>query len=251
MKNILQYELFKLKRNKGFLIVMPLALLFAIVMPILNWIGANGNTEAEKMYGGKDAIIWSSASYQIWSVFILVLVTSLIVTEYARGTMRNSVMSGSSRNKIFIAKTLICCTLTVIIFFMFFAADTVALSIQNGFGAINFGRYILTIFVVLLQAVAVAFVTVFFAELTRNTGAVFGIMLGVTYSFAIMLMLAITHSWAPLKVFAELYVGANIETSADFSLSPLKIVKYILTAVVTIGLSFWGGLVSFKGRDVK
>jgi|GEM_PF-6114031 len=250
MKNILCHEFFKLRRNKALWICSAIAFLIVVLFAGL---GASIPDEGDYKPQGNYGLIDAAKNVQTWSLLLAVVVCSIIVNEYGRGIMRNILMCGQPRYKVYFSKLIICTLVALFIFTIFYGTDTLMLTLINGFGSVNIGRYLLILLVVFLHVIAIAAVIMFFADLTQNTGATIGITIGLTIVFILLSAFGGEYSLVSksLTQIGQLYVGNTINMVANYELGTAKMVRYAVTAIVTTILFTAAGLFLFKKREFK
>jgi len=259
MISLLRHEFFKLFRNRAVQIVFIIAVLLSIGMTILMLF------IPEELLGGalsgSGSIGIAAEGSEVWLILCAVIVSSIVVTEYNRGQIRNMVMSGHSRIKIFFAKYIVCLVSAVALFTVIVLVGLPITTIANGWGDdATVLQFIGMFFHVLLQYAAVTALILFIADLTRSTGAALGANIGLILIFIIIGSLGvrveidgevIVAGNRVLEFIGDLYVGVLAMRVATPDLTAIKIIQYIATAVVTTAIALIGGAFLFKRRDLK
>lgn len=257
MKNLLAHELFKLKKNKTMYIVFFLAFAFSLILAVLT-------IAVPEEIGGKitgsEGLSLAVGGNQLWFIMCAVIISSIVVTEYQRGIIRNTVMSGNQRYKIYLTKYIVSIVSAIVMFTMVVIVSTVAASIANGWGDITVGKFILMYLHVLLQYAAVIAVILLIADLTRSPGAALGTNIALILVFSLIGEFGIrievngeviTKGNKVLEFIGDLYVGILSQRAAMANLTTAKIIQYICTAICTLIAAFMGGVFLFNKRDLK
>jgi ABC-type transport system involved in multi-copper enzyme maturation permease subunit len=191
---------------------------------------------------------------------IALIVTGIIIPDYRAGIVRNMVMSGQPRFKIYMAKFIICTIVSLILFTLcasvFVAVISAIFGFNNDSSLFVFG---LTWLHVLFQYTAFVAFVVLVADLTRSTAASISVSLGLTFVFNVIAEQAYTfcfetNEWmvnAALQFIGDLYVGNLVAMVANFEPARLDTVRYLATATVYLIVSLGAGLFLFKKRDIK
>lgn len=259
MKDLLKHELFKLKRNKAFYIVLAITLFIGFMV-------ANVVARAYQ-FAGSGAAVSASRSLiivatcnEILFTLCAVMVASLIVTEFQRGVIRNMVMSGHSRFKIYLTKYIATLLAGTILLVTIVILSIVATFFANGWGPLSFGKFILMFLHMWLQYAAVISITLFFATITRSTAATICINIGLLLLFSFIGSLALTSTATDasaqrvakvVEFIGDLYPGILAQKATIISLTTQKVVQYVCTAVLLILASFVGGAILFERSDIK
>lgn len=258
MSKLFKHEFFKLFRNRTvhivFLITVVLSAgiaLLMVFMPESISGGVSGSETLSMAVGGND----------VWLIMCAVIVSSIVVAEYHRGIIRNMVMSGHSRCKIYLAKYIVSLVTAIALFTTVVLVTLPILSIANGWGdAVSVGTFLLMYLHILLQYAAVIAIILLIADLTRSTGAALGANIGLILVFTIIGSLGITVEVdgevvmagnRVLEFIGDLYVGVLSTRAATPDLTTAKIIQYILTAIGTLAIALFGGMFLFKKRDLK
>lgn len=258
MKNLLYHEFFKLKKNKTAYIVFLLSIAFSIFVAVIAIVMPE---EIGGTITGSDGLSMAVDGNQLWFIMCAILVSSFVVTEYQRGIIRNTVMCGHQRYKIYLTKYIISLITAIVLFTTIVIINVIVASTANGWGDIGIGKFILMYLHVLLQYAAVIAVILLIADLTRSTGAALGANIGLIMLFSIIGSLGIkvigpdgevlTKGNKILEFIGDLYVGILSTRAATPDLTTIKIIQYICTAVCTFVAAFMGGVYLFNKRDLK
>lgn len=257
---MIRHEIYKLVKSKAFWIVVALTFIFPIAMSFLmvSVVGGDGKVQGMPVdLNASTALLDACANAQIWSILAMVVISSLVVGDYNNGIVRNMVMSGMPRWKVWFVKLGLSVILTVVAFGIFVLVESIIMGAWYGRGSVAVGRYFGTLCVAALLSIALSSVILFLADLTRNTGATLGItiLLFIAFSIFTMCVHMIPASNEALRktfeIIGELFVGNVLSSAASFTWTAAKMWQYVATSVATFavctGLGFW----LFCRRDLK
>jgi len=260
MNRLLKHEFFKLFRSKGVLVAVGISFLLTIALTALFNVLGVGFGSFETNFGISNAYLSST-----WSMFAIVIIISIVVSDHSRGIVRNMVLAGYSRYKVYLSKYIVCIVLAIVmalfstLVFTFFADSSMSFGI--GFEPIKlFYGVLLT----LLQTIAYVTIAFFIAYMTRNIGASIGIILGLSAVFGVLQMVATIPTLTDtaskvIQFIGELYAGTllqkmtNIVVMVDSEAlaATSEAIKYILICIITIALFLIAGILKFKKTNLK
>lgn len=267
VNNLIQAELFKLRRNKVFWTLIVLLSIGGIGYTTLLYLASKGIIYLiigkGLFIGGPDkgpALKTSGSEILMITLFqnpfSLTLIMStlagfFISNDYATGVMKNTALSGNNRMQIFIAKfityalgiTIICCIWPTI--------ATVGSTILFGFWKVSdhsiFIYIMKTVCLYLLQLIAFSSIILFVAIVVEESGKAIIISIGVilfVYFGSLLLgqSFSIVSKLYQYTVFYQLYEIGNLS---------INIMKSILTAIGTALVFFLLGSIAFKKKEIK
>jgi len=97
MGNIIKYEIVKLLKSKLIIISFTASLAFAAFLGIVHL----EYIEFYTLNGSSFALVQFAQGSVIYPFIIAIIISSIVVTDYNQGVIRNMVMSGQTRNKIY------------------------------------------------------------------------------------------------------------------------------------------------------
>ncbi|MFD3445726.1 ABC transporter permease [Microbacteriaceae bacterium 4G12] len=267
MNNLIQAELFKLRRNKAFWTLIVLLSIGGICYTTLLYLASKGIIYliiGEGLFiGGPDAgpALKTSGSEILMitlfqNPFSLTLIMStlagfFISNDYATGVMKNTALSGNSRIKIFIAKSIAFALGASIICCIWPTIATVGSTIIFGFGKVSdhtiFIYTMKTVCLYLLQLIAFSSIILLIAIVVEESGKAIIISIGVilfVYFGSLLLgqSFSIVSKLYQYTVFYQLYEIENPN---------INIMKYVLTAIGTALVFFLLGSIAFKKKEIK
>jgi ABC-type transport system involved in multi-copper enzyme maturation permease subunit len=112
MKHLLQSELYRLKKNKGIFILLIVAIILAILEPIVlkkgletlsSLVGLGGTID---IYG-IDQFCTALSGSSLISFILFFIITSYSNDDFKYGTVRNKIISGYNRKQIYLSKLIV------------------------------------------------------------------------------------------------------------------------------------------------
>lgn len=265
MTKLLRHEFYKLLRSTGVWITSCICIIIAIGMGIILRfvIGQTGF-----LYTSLDVTFAFVASMfsQIWMLFIVIIIVSIVSADYQKGIIRNMVLSGHSRSKVYFSKYIVCMIYAFVLLLICVAASLFigSTQIEISVEPMNFVYSLLMFF---FQAIAYSTTAFFIGYAVHSTGASIGIVIGLYMLFNILSGISaipVLNETAQKTItfISELYTGNLVSTASvgilgvnimDMSgkLSDAKLIQYILTAAVTIVLLLTIGVMRFKKVNLK
>ena len=282
MLNLFKAFLFKLKRDLTFRITLFIGLGIAVFMTLIYLAIELGmkslvedGVEYKNMFcTGQNLFVASLSPAQNFGIAIPVNLISFTVLEFSQGTIRNKIIAGNSKTKIYFSLILSGLVFTFALIIAYALLCLGLGSIFGGFdanGTITNGKInpeflwkliVLAVFAYIL----ITIVTVFFATLIRNIGPcipiVILLLLGcyLTSSiFGAVAMLGDDVSFVKtmdqlLKLFNPLHSLASYSSSLETGLLIIEndaFIAEIINNVVYSALFLGFGLLIFVKRDVK
>ena len=141
MKLLLKSEFYRLFKNKGIIVIAILSLIFSILLPLfLAFLFAI--IESELSIGGIDfygihQYCSVLAGGSLISLILFFVTTSYSCDDFKYGTIRNKVISGYSRNQIYLSKLIVNVTTGVVIQSVYAILSLIFCSIFLGYDRTN------------------------------------------------------------------------------------------------------------------
>jgi ABC-type transport system involved in multi-copper enzyme maturation permease subunit len=276
MGNLFRHEFYKLWKNKTLWVTLgvgvAIVVLFSGIQLYSEWWAENygdfftsisdgqGGTidipiEPRERTTAVSALLSAAGMCQVWAILAMVVICSFVVTEYNRGNIRNLAMSGNARWKIYSVKLTLAVLTTVAFFAIFAILHMIIFWAWGGWGSVGAGELALVALILFLQTIAIAAFVLFFADLTQSSGAVFGVFFLALIAFAIIGGFSYVFRnndflFDAFNFFTDVFV-ANAMQFVDYGMKTAKVIKYIVSALVTaVGLSALGFWI-FEKRDMK
>lgn len=275
MINILKAEFFKLRKNRAALICgiiglcyMALSiLLFMLMRNTFNNIGVDGEIAGAigiPEFTASSALYFFANDLQIFLILAVIVFCSFYAGDYKRGLVRNSLTAGQSREKVYFAKLIMVCFVSVLIFCAVTFVYMAVYGIAGGWGGVSVGKFIGFWFLELLLFLATAALVFMVSVLTKSTGATIGITIGLTFLFSILGQFGALTSimggageaangtfFKVMSEISQLFSGAQISLASDMSLTGWRLAESIIVGAVTFILASGIGVFVFKRQDQK
>lgn len=281
MLKLLKVDFKRVLKDKLFLVMCILAVVFAAVTPllyvaILGTLGVETGEMSEMLDALGMSINAKSMFFQSFSLgnnlglILPVLLAIILCKDYSHGTVRNKIISGNSRTSIFMSMYSICfcvlfgvitlhALLTLLISLIFFPYQS------TDFVASDIGYFFLSLLFEALLFLFVAALVSFLCACTKNMGlaivgyvAIVMIMSVVTSILqfgAIMLPVADGESSFALKAVEFLQdinvfnFAAVIGVGTKYSVR--EILCCVLSPVISTAALIFLGIFKFKSKDIK
>lgn len=281
MLKLLKVDFKRVLKDKLFLVMCILAVVFAAVTPLLyvaifGTLGVETGEMSEMLDALGMSINAKSMFFQSFSLgnnlglILPVLLAIILCKDYSHGTVRNKIISGNSRTSIFMSMYSICfcvlfgvitlhALLTLLISLIFFPYQS------TDFVASDIGYFFLSLLFEALLFLFVAALVSFLCACTKNMGlaivgyvAIVMIMSVVTSILqfgAIMLPVADGESSFALKAVEFLQdinvfnFAAVIGVGTKYSVR--EILCCVLSPVISTAALIFLGIFKFKSKDIK
>lgn len=274
MTKLIKSDLARIVKDKLFLVVCILGVIFAVITPLLYQLLFSGMDMAD------DVITTSliSAKSQFFSAFSLsnnfglvvpVLIAIILCKDFSFGTIRNKIISGHSRSSIFLSMYT-ACAVTLWGIILLHALLTLGISLlffeyqPGGFTANDLWYLLQSVAFQMLVYLFIAAVACWLCAAMKNVGLVIvlyvAIVLAMTMISAILLMSISVLEWDTgnettvriLEFFQRInifYYSSVIGQLAEYSTQDVL----YLTLTPTVGIiAFLGlGLLKFSRKDLK
>lgn len=277
MKGLLKTDYKRLFKDRLFLVVCILALVFALITPLLYVVilGVSGDLDpmTEEMLSG-----YMNAKGQFFSSFSFgnnlgliapLLIGIIIFKDFSFGTIRNKIISGHSRTAIFASIFIVCLTT---LFGVVLAHALLTLGISLPFFEYQSTPFELADLWYLLESLLFEFLVYIFAAafvswlcvMMNNVGMVIVMYIAVVFGFtliagilqAIMIVLSVEQDMQKtmdvLDVIQRINVfnsSATIGLGSSYSLK--DVLYYVIPPIVGAGALLGHGIWRFGRKDLK
>ena len=288
MRNLFKSFLFRLRRDLTFRITLFIGLGLAIVLTLIMFFIDLGvqflsdDTTAHYLCTGQNMLVLSISPAQNFGLAIPINLISFTVLEFTQGIIRNKIITGNSKGKIYFGLLFSGLVFTIVLILAYVGLCVGLGSIFGGFdphgivvGTVNgtvSPEFIWKIIVLTIIAyVLIATATIFFATLLRNIGPCIPIviillmmlyvsayiigMISNTYlmgevSDVIKKLNTVTMYLNPLYSLYS-FTNAEIDGVNTLAISNTAFFAQIINNVVYIAAFTVGGWLIFRKRDVK
>ena len=273
MRNLLKAFFFKLTKDLTFKITLFIGLGLAIFLTLIYLaidnmlVGVSDGGEGMvnfKMCTGQGLFYASLSPAQNFGLAIPINLVSFTVLEFTQGTIRNKIIAGNSKQKIYLTLLISGIVFSLILLTAYSLLCTGLGSIFGGFdingytggltGGISSPEYFWKMIVVtIIIYITISVFTIFFATLIRNIGPVIPIVI-VTIIF--LNLSSSLVSFMPGDDFEILrnaikFINPLFAVSGGDPKDTLTFVGCIVSNVIYTAAFGVGGLLLFKHRDVK
>lgn len=277
MLRLFKAFIFKISRDLTFRITLIIGAGIAVFMALLYaLLDFSMDLEGVKMLTGQGMLVNSMSPVQNYGIAIPVNLITFTCLEFTQGTIRNKIIAGHSKAKIYASLFLsglifaflllgvylgICTALGSI--FGGFDLDTVTMA-GTGYGMFS-AKYILQMLLsCVVTYISIVSFTIFFATLFRSIGPsipVVMILLMICYlgativsAMALFEMPGLDALINVMKVINPLYAlgcSPSLDDGNRFYLENDVVISAVISNLVYATIFFIGGLFIFKKRDVK
>lgn len=268
MFNLFKAFLFKIRKDLTFritlIIGLGLAIIFALIYFGIDQLGGDGG---QKMCSGQNMLVSSLSPVQNFGIAIPVNLISFTVLEFTQGTIRNKIITGNSKFKIYVSLFFSGLFFTFVLLGAYAGLSFGLGSIFGGFdpngaviAGVNIGLcspefLIQMLLLTLLVYITIAAITIFFSTLLRSIGPCIPIVIMfimVCYISSFIINMTNPDAEKILRYLNPLHMIIALSSSGGVLEIPSdRMIPGIITNAVYIALFFFGGLFIFRKRDVK
>lgn len=269
MRNLLKTDLKRIVKDKLFFVVCILSGAFAIFGPLLYkalFSSLDMGEELGMIIDAKTLFFMAFAPGDNCGLIVPILLAIVLCKDFTQGTIRNKIIAGKSRTKIFLS-LFISCAITLFAVILAYAILTLAFSLlffEYQATTFRFSDFLyilesilLECFVYLFIAALVAFLCVFM----KNMGLTIVVYVAISFLFALIggaLSMSLSLIDPANKVaytIVELLAKANVFTGSVIGQGTKYIFKDLLYVLVpTIlgsALFIYLGILVFNKKDLK
>lgn len=194
MVNLIKADLKKVLKDKLFLVLLILALVFAVITPLLNYGISNLGEVAEMLNGGfyaKNIFFNSFSPANNFGLIAPFLLAIILYKDFSSGTIRNKIISGHSRGSIFFSMFTVC---FIVIWFIILFHALISLLVSLIFFDFQANSFTVSDFFyllesLLLQMLVYLFIAAFISRLcavTSNMGIVIVLYISVVFGLTMV-----------------------------------------------------------------
>ncbi len=266
MLNLFKSDLKRIYKDTLFKVAIIVGLGFALFMP-LTYFGMSALV-GEDIVNAKTIFFSSMIPSSNFTLIAPVFIIIAICKDFSQGTVRNKIISGNSRSRIFFSLFLTCffylfaiilahALITLILSLIFFDYQ------RGGFDGSDLGYLLLSIFFEMIVYFFISAIASFICVFAKNAGLSIVLYIAVTFGFSLIgsiiqiaytVMLTLETTGASLNVLEFLtntnpFLSALIGTGTTYSLSDIL---YIIIPPVLFGSLFlFLGAHVFNKKDLK
>jgi ABC-type transport system involved in multi-copper enzyme maturation permease subunit len=270
MRNLIRNEFYNLLKEKASWIFASIYMVIQIIVLLfcafLNTEVSDSQTDLIVVNVKTMFPIYFSLS--IGGIIILcIMVLTLLERDFSGGTIRNKVIAGHSRSKIYFSKLIVFLSASLTLFFIGLFFGIISFGIISGFGSDWSIGYILKYGGIgLLHIIFALSLSFFLGIIVKKTGASISIIVGLTvlFTYANLLIpmfsaLGVIDQDGPLVWFLNfipffqnsisLHIAGIVLAMDDIGAS--DIILYVISNIAYIGALIVGGLFLFRKKDLN
>jgi ABC-2 type transport system permease protein len=186
-------------------------------------------------------------------LFMAIIISLFVASEYSHGTMKNLVSKGFSKHHIYFSKIITMVTASYILLLLMFLSGTVSGAIVAGqLGAINGNVFMLLGVQFLLHTAVVSFI-VLISNVARNSGGAVAVNVALSMlPVGLLLYQALEMLFRNKIRFTEFSLAYNISIfSPHISIAGSDILRAVIVSVVVFAVTTALGITAFRKMDVK
>jgi ABC-2 type transport system permease protein len=265
MINLLKSEFYKLKKSKGFYILLALCVVFPVILAFaykgVAATAAAGNPDMQdilvmsRQFSGAwfTGNALSMEGMAIHSLIIAIFVSIFVAMEFNHGTMKNIVSKGFNRTQVYFSKFLTATTAALVMLITFMIASTIIGTILWGFdsqGIASLGNFMTLFLTQGFLIVAYTAVFVFVAMSLRSNGASIGVNICLVILVGTLLE-AVNLLFHNNVNLLNYWIGGNISNLTTLNPSSSDVLRGVIVAGVYTVVATAAGFTLFKKQDIK
>lgn len=266
MRELLKTDLRRILKDKLFLVVCILGVVFAVSTPLLNQliiVGLDISEEMSVSFATAKSMFFSSFSLSgNFGLILPILLSIVLCKDFNQGTVRNKIISGKSRKDVFFSMffsgTIVICgvmlahaLLTLVISLCFFPYQPEAFTMDS------FWYLLISLLFSILLYVFISALISFLCVLMKNVGLAIVIYIAINFFFSIVgtiISLAAVFSETESTALeiaqkANLFTASHIGTGVTYTL--LEVLCTLLPVFIGGALCLFFGNLIFKKKDLK
>ena len=260
MLNLLKADFYRLLKSKAVYILLILSVLLClftlgvdVVVDILV-----KELEADDPSGlfrvtGKSVMFSGFALTNNTGLLITIFAGIITITDIRHGTIRNKVLFGENRTKIYLSHFIVSLTMCVVMSLISFAVLAIGSSILFGYGeAFNALEFFKSLLIGILSFVLVASISTFLALITKSMPLT--IILTIVICIGLMILCSISTMLPTDKYNYLFYVVPTYGTMLVFQgidLSKEVFFSGLCSLIFFIGINTASGIILFNKIDLK
>lgn len=273
MRDLLKADLKRVFKDKLFIILSILAIVFALSTPLLykalfSAFDIEEMPELE-MFGifitAKSMFFTSFSPGNNFGIILPIMLAIVLCKDFSQGTIRNKIVSGKSRTSVYFS-LLITCVIYMCAFILVQALITLAVSLiffeyqSEAFTFNDFGYLMASIGFEMLVYVFISALLVFFIILMKSSGLSIVMYFALNFTMLIvgaimqtaMLFIDTTHSaYGILEFIITANVFSSTAIGGGITYELKEILALLLPNIVFTATFIMSGLLIFKKKDLK
>ncbi len=266
MRDLLKTDLKRVYKDVLFIVLLILAVVFAIIGPVLS----NAMLSFIQMDEFADNFIFAKSMYfesfsvsSNMGIIIPILLTIAICKDVSHGTIRNKIISGHSRTSIYLSRFITLCVYSVGII-LFYALLSLGVSLMffnyqpEPFKWIDFWYLLLSTGIYALIYVLISSMIAFFTVSMKNAGLAIVLYISAFFLFVIIgavTDLAVSLSFEEPSQVLVFFNNANVFNASIIgqgnSYTVFELLSLLIPNILLAGGFFSLGLLIFNKKDLK
>ena len=274
MRNLLKADLKRAWKDKLFIVLFILAGVFALITPLLYkaifaLMSMEEALEMEAILGSqvnaKVLFFTSFSPSNNLGLILPILLAIVLCKDFSHGTIRNKVICGKSRTKIYFS--LLCtCIIYMFAFILLHAILTLGISLlffdyqPTAFTASDFGYLMASVALELVVYLFISALLIFFIVSTKNAGI--AIVMYFAVNFILLIVGSITQtalmfadptaaSYEVLQFFNNANMFTSLLIGSGMSYTGTDLLTILLPNLALSALLIFFGLMIFRKKDLK
>ena len=269
MLNLIKTDLRRIIKDKLFMVIGIIGLVFAITTPLLMYaVSSMLDDQSMQMLGmtinAKTMFFQSFNPANDFGLVATVLLCVILCKDFSQGTIRNKIIGGKSRVEVFtssfISSTIILCGIMLIYGFLTLGVSLIFFEYQAMQFTVNdFGYAIITLVFKLMTFTVIASLVAFLSVFMKNAGLCMVVYIAITMLASIIgsvlstAMLGVEDEL--IKNLLEFFVKTNVflstVTGNGVTYTVYDVLCVVLSHIVLGALFYLLGVVIFKKKDIK
>ncbi|MEK5240449.1 ABC transporter permease [Paenibacillus sp. FSL L8-0470] len=253
MYNLIRSELFKLRKDRSFRVLLLISAILSLVYPLLYYFDHKSNGEPQ--FTGAEFLIQFIASNAYLIKFgVAALAGFFIANEYATGVMKTISSSGNDRGRLFTAKLIGFSVGAMAISLVFPIVSTTEVSLLSGFGHLpeGFDAFFIprVLGLTLLYTAGYAAIGALFTAVFTESGKT----IGFSMIFFLMIDTILGGLGEYIPFFTTVYDYSIFKLMNDIgkpSIASGDLPALLLVPVLTIVVSALLGILVFRRKEIK
>jgi ABC-2 type transport system permease protein len=255
MINLIKAELFKLKRNKTFWVLIGVVTaLYALLnyLVIIDWwnMSTGFNDIGLKEFNALEMM----KTPIVFNLGISTLAGFFINSDYTNGTIKNQILSGNKRSHIYLSKLIVfslgVIVISVILPVVTAILETILLGHSEIYSPSTVNYLIRSFSLYTIIIIAYSAIIMFISSLTGESGKTIIITIMMT-----IILFVIEKLLAPMneitKVIYENSIFYQIYQAFNPVLTTNEIIKNIFISIATLCIITYFGITIFKRKEIK
>ncbi|OMF31340.1 ABC transporter permease [Paenibacillus sp. FSL H8-0259] len=253
MYNLIRSELFKLRKDRSFRVLLLITAALSLAYPLLYYFD-NKSSGAPQFTGAEFLITFIASNAYVIKLGVAALAGFFIANEYSTGVMKSIASSGHTRGRLFAAKLIGFSIGTMAISLVFPVISTAEVSLLAGFGHLPEGvdsSFILRILgLTLLYTSGYAAIGALFTALFTDSGKSIG--------FSIIFFLLIDSVLGGLVEYipslTKVYEYSIFKLMGDIGkprMDSHDLPALLLVPILTIAVSGLLGILVYRRKEIK